>query len=426
VTSRTPRSDVLKESAMDVVYERCCGLDVHKKTVVACVLVTVGKGEPKREVRTYGTMTEDLQRLSAWLREARVTHVAMESTGVYWEPIWNVLEGRFELLLVNAQHIKAVPGRKTDVKDAEWIAGLLRHGLLKGSFVPEREQRELREVVRYRTTLIHERIDAVNRLQKTLEGANIKLGSVVADVQGKSAREMLAALVGGETDAAKLAELAKRRLRQKLPELKQALTGQFRPHHRFLVAQHLAHLDDLEASIAALDAEIEDRMRPFTAAIERLDAIPGVGQRTAEVILAEVGTDLTRFPTNGHLASWAGLCPGNNESAGKRLSGKTRKGNRYLRAALVEAAHGAAHTKETYLAAQYRRLAGRRGKKRALVAVAHTILIIAAQLLRSPDGAYRDLGHQYFDQRDREAVQRRLVRRLESLGLQVTVGPAVA
>jgi transposase len=408
---------------MEIVYERCCGLDVHKLTVVACVLVPGAGGKPRKEVRTFGTLTDEVLQLAAWLTQHGVTHVALESTGVYWKPIWNLLEGSFTLLLVNAQHIKQVPGRKTDVRDCEWIADLLRHGLLKASFVPEQPQRELRELTRYRTTVIRERTAEINRLQKTLEGANIKLASVASDVLGISARQMLDALVGGTTDAAALADLARGKLRAKLPTLERALAGRFAAHHQFLVAQHLAHIDYLDEAIARLDAVIAERLRPFETAIERLDTIPGVGRRTAEVLVAEIGTDMARFPTAGHLASWAGLCPGNNESAGKRKSGKTRKGDVWLRAALVEAAHAASHTKATYLAAQYHRLMARRGKKKALVAVAHSILVIAYHLLER-ECAYSELGHNYFDERDRQTLERRLVRRLEALGYRVTVEPA--
>lgn len=324
---------------------------------------------------------------------------------------------------MNAQHIKAVPGRKTDVRDCEWIADLLRHGLLQASFVPDRPQRELRELTRYRTSLLRERAAEVNRLQKTLEGANIKLGSVASDVMGKSGRAMLAALIAGETDVTRLADLAQRQLREKRPALQRALTGCLGAHQRFLLAQQLAHIEFLETSIAQVSAEIAERLRPDEHAIVRLDAIPGVGRRTAETLVAEVGTDMTRFPSAGHLASWAGMCPGNNESGGKRKSGKTPKGSPWLRSALVEAAQAAGHTRRTYLGAQYQRLAARRGKKRATVAVAHTILEIVYHLLHRRED-YHDLGAMYFDERDRRHLQHRLVRRLEQLGLTVTVEPA--
>jgi len=345
---------------MDVVYERCCGLDIHKKIVVACLITPGPDRKPTKEIRSFGTMTADLLELSDWLLAAGCTHVAMESTGVFWKPIYNLLEDRFNLLLVNAQHIKRVPGRKTDVQDCEWIADLLQHGLLKGSFVPERAERELRELTRYRSSLVRERSAEVNRLQKTLEGANIKLASVLSDITGASARRLLAALLNGDT-AARLDELVDPRLRDKLPELQRALAGQFGPHQRFLVAEQLAHIAELDARIERVSGEIGERLRPFDPQIALLDTIPGVGRWTAEVILAEIGTDMSRFPTVRHLVSWAGMCPGNNESAGKRKSGKMRKGSPWLRVALTEAAYAAGRG-TTYLSAQYHRLITRRGK----------------------------------------------------------------
>lgn len=428
---------------MEVVYERCCGLDVHKRTVVACLLTPGSGGRATVAIRTFSTMTDELLELGDWLAGAGCTHIAMESTGVYWQPIWYLLEDRFSLLLVNAAHIKAVPGRKTDVRDAEWIADLLRHGLLRGSVVPDQPQRELRDLTRYRSALVAERSAAANRLQKALEGANIKLASVATDILGRSGRAMLDALVAGDTDVAALARLAKGRMRPKIAELERALTGRFGPHQRFLVARQLAHIDALDALIAELSDEITRRLQAFAPppepldapggagppaaeeAIARLETIPGVGRRTAEALVAELGLDLRRFPTAGHLASWAGMCPGNHESAGKRLSGKTRKGNRALRAALVEAAHAAGHTKQTYLGAQFRRLAARRGKKRAAVAVGHSILVIAYHIL-TEGTVYQDLGAQYFDQRARQEVERRLVRRLEALGYTVALEPVAA
>jgi transposase len=408
---------------MDVVYERCCGLDVHKKSVVACLLISRSVGDPVRAVRTFGTMTEDLLALSDWLAEAGCTHVAMESTGVYWKPIWNLLEDGFELLLVNPRDSKAVPGRKTDVTDAEWITDLLRHGLLRPSYVPDRPQRELRELTRYRTSLVRERTAAANRLQKTLEGANIKLASVATDILGKSGREILAALVAGETDGADLAQLAQGRLREKIPQLERALVGRIGPHQRFMVAEQLAHIDFLEAAIARVSAEIAERLHPCAEAVARLDTIPGIGPYLAEALIAEIGTDMSRFPTAAHLASWAGMCPGNHESAGKRRSGRTRKGSPWLRTLLVQAAHAGARKKDTDLGAQYRRLAARRGKSRAAVAVGHTILVIAYHLLRD-NTVYHDLGPHYFDERDRRAVERRLMHRLEGLGYRVSLQPA--
>src|SRR4051812_1057723 len=400
---------------MEVVYTHCCGIDVHKAMVVACVIAPGASGQPQKEIRTFGTLTDELLGLRDWLTETGCTHVAMESTGVYWKPIWNLLEGSFDLLLANAQHIKAVPGRKTDVRDCEWIADLLRHGLLRASFVPNREQRETRELTRYRQALVRERSREVQRVQKTLEGANIKLGSVASDILGQSGREILTRLVGGSTDTVALADLAQGRLRKKIPELERALVGQFGPHQRFLVARQLAHLDELDGLIAEVSAQIAERLRPFEDAIARLDGIPGVGRTTAEVLVAEIGTDMTRFPTDAHLASWAALCPGNHESAGKHLSGKTRKGNRALRTALTEAAQAAGRTRDTYLSAQYHRLAPRRGKKKATVAVAHSILIISYHLLKEGT-SYQDLGGDFFDRRDKDALERRLISRLEALG----------
>ena len=403
---------------MQVVYERCCGLDVHKDTVVACVITPEGES-----LRTFGTMTRDLMGLADWLAEKGVTHVAMESTGVYWKAPYNLLESfEFTLVVVNARDMKAVPGRKTDVKDAEWIADLLRHGLLKGSFVPDRERRELRELTRYRTSLIQERAAELNRLQKVLEGANIKLASVASDIDGVSARAMLERLVAGSTDASAIADLAKGRMREKIPELEKALSGRFGAHQRFLVAQQLVHLDTLDELIERVSAEIRERMRPFEEAITRLDTIPGVGRETAEVIVAEIGVDMSRFPTGGHLSSWAGLAPGNNLSAGKSKSGRTRKGDKWLRTALVQAAKAATKSKKSYLSSQYHRLASRRGKNKATIAVAHSILVIAYHLLRRREN-YRDLGALYFDQRNQDRVRQRLVNRLQSLGYNVTLEP---
>jgi transposase len=410
---------------MDVVYPRCSGLDVHKKTVVACVIVPGAKGKPQKAIRTFGTMTDDLLALGDWLAERGVTQVAMESTGVYWQPIWNLLEERFTLLLVNAYHVKQVPGRKTDVGDCEWIADLLRHGLLTGSFVPDRSQRELRELTRYRTALMQERAAEVNRLQKTLEGANIKLAAVATDVLGKSGRQILEALVAGGTAAGDLAQLARGRMRDKIPQLERALTGSFRPHQQFMVARHVAFIDDLDELVAQVSAEIAERLRPAEADVELLDEITGIGRPTAEVWLAEVGSDLERFPTHGHLASWAGLCPGNNESAGKRKSGKTRKGNAALRTALVVAAQAEARKRDSFLSAQYRRLAARRGPKKAIVALVHSLLVIAYHVLKRRVN-FADLGPTYFDERNSMSVQRQLVRRLERLGYKVALEPTAA
>jgi transposase len=366
-------------------------------------------------------MTAELLELADWLRAQAVTHVAMESTGVYWQPIYNLLEDEFTLLLANARHIKAVPGRKTDVRDCEWIADLLRHGLLRASFVPHREQRELRELTRYRTALLRERSAEVNRLQKTLEGANIKLAAVATDVLGVSGRQILQELVAGVSDPAVLADLARGRLREKRPQLERALAGRFGAHHRFVVALHLAPLDDLDGILAQVSDEIGIRLRPVAAELDRLDTIPGIARRGAEIILAELGADLSRFRSAAHLASWAGLCPGNHESAGKRQTGRTRKGNPWLRSLLVEVAQAAGRT-QTSLGALFRRLTARKGGKKAAVAVAHKILHIVYYLL-TRQSAYQDLGVGYLDQRDRQAVERRAVRRLESLGYTVTLEP---
>lgn len=404
---------------MRVVHECCCGLDVHKKMIVACLL----RQGSEKQIRQFGTTTGELQTMKEWLVQAGCTHVAMESTGVYWKPVYNILEGSLELLVVNAQHMRAVPGRKTDVRDAEWIADLLQHGLLKASFVPPAFERHLRELTRYRTSLINERTRSTQRLQKTLESGNIKLASVVSDINGVSARAMLEQIAKGQTDPSLLASLAKGRLREKRTELEAALMGRIEPHHRLLILELLAHIDYLDESIERLSTEIGDRLRPFQEDQRLLDTIPGVNAKTAQVLQAEAGTDMSRFPTDRHLSSWAGICPGQNESAGKRHSGKTRKGNRWLRQALIEAAHGAARSKDTYLAAQYQRLAARRGKKRAAIAVAHSILVIAYHVLRRRQ-PYRELGPNFFDERDKTRVQRRLIQRLEKLGFTVELHPA--
>ncbi len=404
---------------MEIVHTHCAGLDVHKKTVVAAIIVPDGQGGLRREVRTFGTMTADLLALSDWLLGLGMTNVAMESTGEYWKPIYNILEENFEVLLANAQHIKKVPGRKTDVSDAEWIADLLRYGLLRGSFIPPVGQRELRELTRHRTNFVRERATLVNRVQKTLESANLKLASVATDVMGVSGRAMLEAIVAGKASSAEMAELAKGKLREKREQLDHALAGRVKPHHRFVLSELLCQIDSLDESIARFDAEIEKYGRPFEEAVELLDTIPGIARRAAEVIVSEIGQDMSRFPTANHLAAWAGVAPGNNESAGKRYSGTVRKGDQALRVALVQAAHAASHTRNTYLSAQYHRLAGRRGKKRAILAVAHSILVIAFHLIERKE-PYRELGGNYFDKQRPEATAQRLMKRLQSLGYDIS------
>ena len=409
---------------MRIIYKRCCGLDVHKKVIVACLLMLEADGELRQEIRKFGTMTEDLLALLDWLQQAGCTHVAMESTGVYWKPIYNILEGHLDVVVVNAQHLKKVPGRKTDVLDAEWLAECFQLGLLRASFIPPAPVRELRDLTRYRTSLIRERARTANRLQKVLEDANIKLAGVVTDIHGVSAWAMLQAIVEGNTDPEAMADLAKGLLRKKRPQLISALAGRVKPHHRFLIAEQVSKIEYLEEAIQRINTEVEERLRPFELQVKHLDSIPGISRQIAEVLLAEMGWDMTRFPSDKHLASWAGMCPGNNESAGKRRNGKTRKGSRWLRHALIEAAHGAARTKNKYLKSHYHRVAAHRGKKKALVAVGHSILIISYHLLTRGQ-EYSDLGANYFDERDRTAVQRRCVKRLEKLGYNVQLQPTV-
>ena len=368
-------------------------------------------------------MTTDLLALSDWLMVVGVTHVAMESTGEYWKPVFNILENNFEVLLVNAQHIKAVPGHKTDVKDAEWIADLLRHGLLKASFIPPLGQRELRELTRYRTTFVKEKATLVNRVQKVLESANIKLASVASNVVGVSGRAILAALIEGKATPSQMAELSKGKLREKRDQLIKAMEGQVKAHHRFVLSELLCQIDSLDETIARFDEQIEEYCRPFEEMVILLDTIPGVARQSAEVIVSEIGTDMSRFESANHLAAWAGVAPGNNESAGKRLSGKTRRGNKALGVALNQAAHAAAHMKNTYLSAQYHRLAGRRGQKKAIVAVAHSILVIAYHIIKRKE-PYRELGGDYFDKRRPDITAKRLLKRLEQLGFSIALAPS--
>jgi transposase len=411
---------------VDTLYPCCAGLDIHKETVVACVRRALGGGRFHQEVRTFRSETSGLLALADWLTDEGVTHAAMESTGVYWKPVWNILDGVVELLLVNAEHIKNVPGRKTDVKDSQWIAELLQHGLLKASFVPERAVRELRDLTRQRVQLVRQKVQVSNRIQKTLEDANIKLASVASDVLGKSGRAMIRAIVSGEGDPVVLAELARCRLREKIPQLQEALLGEVTAHHRFLLGMLLEQVEFLEGQIDRLGARIAEVLPPpFEEAIERLLTIPGVERRAAENIVAELGADLAPFPSAGHLASWVGICPGNHESAGKRRGGRTTKGNAWLRVTLVQCAWAASHSKGTYLQAQYRRLAARRGKKRALVAVGHTLLGVVYAVLKKK-GVYRELGAEYLGRQDKEKLAAQLLRRLEKLGVKVTVEPAAA
>ena len=407
---------------MEVVYPCCCGLDVHKKSITACVLWAEAKGKSRKEKRRFGTFTHDLLQLADWLGESGVTHVAMESTGVYWKPVWNILAEQFKVLLVNAQHIKAVPGRKTDQKDSEWIADLLQHGLLRGSFVPPQPTRELRDLTRYRVSLAQEINRIANRIQKVLEDANIKLASVASDALGASGRAILEAMLAGEQDAARLAELSKGLLRNKIPELQLALEGRMTEHHRFLLRQLFDHLRFTESKLSQIEQEIDRRMRPFQDEVIRLCTIPGVDQVTAWGILSEIGLDMNQFPSAEHLSSWASLCPGNFESAGKRLSGKMRKGNVSLRRCLSQAAWAISMTKNNYLSALYRRIAARRGAKRAIMAVAHALLVIAYHMLKRKED-YRELGADHFDRIDMNRTRRSLVRRLERLGHKVTLEP---
>lgn len=410
---------------MEVLYRCCAGLDVHKDTVVACVRRLDAQGQAHEEVRTFGTMTGTLLSLADWLVNEGVTHVAMESTGVYWKPVYHVLEGQFELVLVNAQHIKQVPGRKTDVKDCAWIAQLLQHGLLKGSLVPPPFQRELRDLTRQRTQMVREQARVAQRIQKVLEDANIKLASVATDVMGASGRAMLRGLIAGTSDPQELAKMAKGRLQAKKESLQQALVGRVTDHHRFMLRLHLKHYEELEVLIGEFSERIGGQLAPFAQEMELLKTIPGIADRTAEVLLAEIGPDLTPFPSADHLASWAGVCPGNNESAGKRRSGRTRRGNQWLRSALIQVAWAASRTKETYLSAYFRRLKGRRGAKRAAVAVSHTILVIIYHVLTRKQ-AYQDLGPDYLDRLGADRLTHQLVKRLERLGHKVTLQPQQA
>jgi len=406
------------------IVERPGALDVHKASVTACVRVWQER-ELEEHLAEFQTTVHGLLALADWLAALGVKQVVMEATGVYWKPVWAVLEDQFELMLVNAKHVKQVPGRKTDIKDAQWLCQLLEAGLLKASFVPPQPIRTLRNLTRYRKTQIQDRQREAARLHKILEDTGIKLGCVASDILGKSGRDMLDALVAGTTDPTVLANLARGRLRNKIPALQEALVGRFDAEHALVVGQILAHIDFLEEAIDRLSAAIEEQMRPFAAQRELLMTIPGVKQRTAEVLIAEIGVDMTVFPTPKHLASWAGVCPGNDQSAGKRRSGKTRQGSKWLRATLTEAANAAARSKNTYLAAQYHRLRGRRGHAKAITAVSHSILTAAWHMLQTGE-LYRDLGPDYFTKQNPERATKRLVRQLEKLGHSVTLQPREA
>jgi transposase len=405
------------------VHRNCCGLDVHKQTIAACLISESEDGTVSQQKRIFGTMTQQLRELAQWLVEAKVTAVAMEATGIYWVPVWNVLEPHgFELLLINPEHYKAVRGKKTDLKDGERIAELLQDGRLAGSYVPPVAIRVLRDLTRYRTKLVQYQSSIANRVQRLLEQCNVKLASVASDVLGVSALAMLRALAAGETNPQRMADLAKKQLRKKIPALQLALEGCLLPHHRFLLADMLEELDHIGSKIARLEQAIEEQMRPYQKAVDAWMTVPGVKQRLAWNLVAEVGPTVDAFPSDADLVSWAGICPGNNETAGKRKSGTTRNGNRWARKALCEAAWAASKTKATYLQAQFRRLAAIRGSKRAIIAVASTILTIGYHMLREGT-TYRELGGDYFDKRNLLRTTRRLVKRLEALGHRVILEP---
>jgi transposase len=407
---------------VQVVHERCAGLDVHKKSVYGCVLWFDEAGQKHEEIRRFGAVTAELLRLADWLRQNRVSHVAMEATGVYWRPVWAVLEGQFELMLVNPHHVKAIPGRKTDVKDCEWLADLLQHGLVRGSFVPPTEIQDLRDLTRYRAELAQAQNRVANRIQKVLEQANIKLSSVACDTLGVSGRRMIEALIAGENDPKNLADLAQKRLRQRIPELEMALSGRVRSHHRFLLKEHLDEWKALAERICRVEQEIDRLIGPFEHAVTLWRTIPGIDRVTACSLVAEIGVNMGQFPSPQHLAAWAGMCPGQNETGGKRKSGKTRDGDRWLRRSLCQAAWAASHKKNCYFSGQFKRIAARRGIKRALIAVAHAILIVIYTVLKTAT-SYRELGGDYLDTIHKEQLQKYFIRRLQRLGLTVSVQP---
>jgi transposase len=407
---------------MKVLYERCAGLDVHKDVVVGCARVMEGGGA-EYEVRRFSTKTAGLLELADWLRRWGCTHVAMESTGVYWRPVWHVLEEEFELVLANAAHVRNVPGRKSDVNDATWIADLLAHGLIRASFVPPGAIQELRDLTRTRRQLIRQIVQHSQRIQKVLEDANVKLGSVISNVLGESGRRILKAIIAGETDPERLASLGSERLHCSPEELVEALRGRLRKHHRFLLEQHLSTVEHLESSVRAFEAQIEAALEPFRADVERLTTIPGISRTAAQVIVAEIGIDMGRFPTAPHVISWAGLCPGLNESAGKRMSTRIRNGAPWLKPVLVQCAWAAARSKDTYFQAQYLRLKSRRGPKKAAVAVAASILTAAYHML-ARGVAYQDPGPAHFAVRDRALLANRLARRIRELGYEIEIKKA--
>lgn len=408
---------------MEAIVERCCGLDVHQARVVACLLVGAPDQKPRKEVRSFGTMTDDLLRLKQWLQAAGCTHVGMESTGVYWMPIYTLLEGSFRLIVGNATHIKNVPGRKTDVKDSEWLADLVRHGLIRPSFVPPKPLRNLRDLLRYRRKQVEGQTAERNRLLKLLEMANIKLASVVSDVFGASGRRMLRALLEGSATPEQMAELAKGSLRKKTALLARAMDGRVEEHHRFILGMQLDRLEQMEADIRKLDERIEENLQPYQDVRARLTQIPGVDRIGAAVIIAELGVDMSVFPSVQHAAAWAGVCPGNNESAGKHRGAAKRKGNVHLTTALVQAAMCAARKKGSYLKDKFWRLKARRGAKRAAMAIAHKILIAAYHIIRRSTN-YKDLGTDHLDRVSATLAKRSLVRRLERLGYRVTLEQA--
>ncbi len=406
--------------SLSVLYARCAGLDVHKLTVVACVLLTAASGKVSKAVRTFATTTVGLQELADWLSSQGVSHVAMESTGIYWRPVFNLLEGRFQVILVNAQHMRAVPGHKTAIKDSAWIADLVRHGLLSASFIPPKAIRDLRDLVRARKTLVRQRAQAITRVQKVLETANIKLSSVATDVLGLSGRDMIEAMLAGVSDAETLADLARGRLRKKLPALREALEGRVEATHRVLLRQLLVQIDFLQGQIDSLSLDIDQLLGPYEPLLTRLMQLPGIGRLAATAILAELGTDMTRFPSAKHLASWAGVAPGNKQSGGKRHKAPANKGNTHLRAVLAEVVWVISHTKGNYLSAQYHRLARRIGKPKAIVAVSHSVLVIIYQMLRHNQD-YHELGAHFFATLDSTRQRDSAVRRLQALGYQVTL-----